>query len=106
MLFRSQAEMHQLSGYLPITPAAYEATKKSGFYEKNPGREQPVIQMSAKPPTENSRAIRLGNLVQIRAAIDEELENMFGGKQTAKEALDKGVQRGNVLLRTFEKDNM
>ena len=31
-----QAEWHQATGYLPITMAAYELTKKSGFYDKNP----------------------------------------------------------------------
>ena len=34
-----QAEFHQATGYLPITMAAYELTKKSGFYEKNPGTD-------------------------------------------------------------------
>src|SRR5438034_2719636 len=32
-----QADWHQSTGYVPITTAAYEATRKSGFYEKNPG---------------------------------------------------------------------
>src|SRR5712675_2182609 len=32
-----QREMHEVTGYLPITRAAYEATKASGFYDKNPG---------------------------------------------------------------------
>ncbi len=36
-----QARLHQVSGYLPVTNAAYEATKASGFYEKNPARETP-----------------------------------------------------------------
>ena len=31
-----QAKLHQESGYLPITKAAYEKTKASGFYKKNP----------------------------------------------------------------------
>ena len=31
-----QAKLHQESGYLPITKAAYEKTKAAGFYEKNP----------------------------------------------------------------------
>src|SRR6516165_10606488 len=61
-----QQQLHEVTGYLPITKAAYAATKASGFYGKNPGREIPVIQMTAKPPTDNSRGLRLGNLVQIR----------------------------------------
>ena len=53
-----QQELHEVTGYLPITKAAYAATKALGFYDKNPGREIPVIQMTAKPPTENSRGLR------------------------------------------------
>jgi sn-glycerol 3-phosphate transport system substrate-binding protein len=45
-----------VSGYLPVTLEAYEATKASGFYEANPGREIPISQMLGKEPTENSRA--------------------------------------------------
>ena len=50
-----QEAWHEATGYLPITKAAYEATKASGFYDKNPGTEVAIIQMTAKPPTENSR---------------------------------------------------
>ena len=99
-----QQELHEVTGYLPITKAAYAATKASGFYEKNPGREIPVIQMTAKPPTENSRGLRLGNLVQIRDIIAEDLESAFARKQDAQSALNDAVKRGNVLLRQFERN--
>ena len=61
-----QSRLHQVSGYLPVTMAAYDATKASGFYEANPGREQPILQMIGKPPTENSRGIRAINLPELR----------------------------------------
>ena len=99
-----QREMHEVTGYLPITKAAYEATKAAGFYERNPGREIPILQLAGKAPTANSRGLRLGNLVQIRDAIAEELEATFAGKQEPQAALDKAVQRGNALLRQFEKN--
>jgi sn-glycerol 3-phosphate transport system substrate-binding protein len=99
-----QETWHEATGYLPITKAAYEATKKSGFYDKNPGTEIAIIQMTAKPPTENSRGLRLGNLVQIRDVIAEDLEAAFAGKSTAKAALDDAVTRSNALLRQFQKN--
>ena len=99
-----QQQLHEDTGYLPITKAAYEATKASGFYEKNPGREIPVLQMTAKQPTENSRGLRLGNLVQIRDIIAEDLETVFAGKSDAKPALDDAVKRGNDLLRQFQRN--
>ena len=100
-----QAEWHQQTGYLPITLAAYDLTKEQGFYEENPGTETALIQMTAKDPTENSKGIRLGSFDQIRTVIDEELEAVWGGSKTAQAALDSAVERGNVLLRRFERAN-
>jgi sn-glycerol 3-phosphate transport system substrate-binding protein len=99
-----QRNWHEATGYLPITKAAYQATKASGFYDKNPGTEVAIIQMTAKPPTENSRGLRLGNLVQIRDVIAEDLEAAFAGKSEAKAVLDDAVNRGNALLRQFQKN--
>ena len=94
-----QARLHQVSGYLPVTLAAYEETKKSGFYDKNPGRETPIKQMMGKAPTENSKGVRLVNLPQVRDIQNEEFENMLAGKQTAQQALDNAVKRGNAAIK-------
>ena len=99
-----QRAWHEATGYLPITKAAYQATKESGFYDKNPGTEVAIIQMTQKPPTENSRGLRLGNLVQIRDVIAENIEAAVSGKSAAKAALDDAVTRGNALLRQFQKN--
>jgi sn-glycerol 3-phosphate transport system substrate-binding protein len=93
-----QARLHQVSGYLPVTTAAYEATQKSGFYEKNPARETPILQMMGKAPTENSKGVRLVNLPQVRDIMNEEFEAMLAGSQDAKTALDKAVERGNAAI--------
>ena len=90
----------------PITLAAYgEYTKKSGFYDKNPGRDMPVRQLTLNTPTANSKGLRFGNFVQGRTVIEEELENVFSGKKDAKAALDDAVKRGNEILRQFEAAN-
>lgn len=100
-----QAEWHQGTGYLPITHAAYKLTKEQGFYDKNPGTETALIQMTAKAPTANSKGLRFGNFVQVRDILNEELEAIWAGKKTAKKGLDDAVARGNKLLRKFEKAN-
>jgi sn-glycerol 3-phosphate transport system substrate-binding protein len=94
-----QARLHQISGYLPATMAAYEATKASGFYDKNPGREQPIKQMMGKAPTENSKGVRMLNLPQIRDIENEEFEALLAGKQDAQTALTKAVLRGNAAIK-------
>ena len=98
-----QAWWHQQTGYLPITAASYKLTKEQGFYDKNPGSETGVIELTGKAPTENSRGLRLGNLVQIRDLWAEEIELALTGKKTPQAAMDDAVARGNAALRTFEK---
>ncbi|MEO1091614.1 MAG: sn-glycerol-3-phosphate ABC transporter substrate-binding protein UgpB [Pseudomonadota bacterium] len=100
-----QAEWHQSTGYLPITYAAYELTKEQGFYEKNPGTETSILQMTLNEPTPNSKGLRFGSYVQIRDIINEELEAVWSGAKSAQQALDDAVSRGNELLRQFEQDN-
>jgi sn-glycerol 3-phosphate transport system substrate-binding protein len=99
-----QAKSHQRTGYLPITYAAYKLTDASGFYKSNPGTDVAVNQMIRKT-TDKSRGIRLGNFVQVRAIQDEELEQVWAGKKSAKDALDSIVKRGNEQLERFEKAN-
>jgi sn-glycerol 3-phosphate transport system substrate-binding protein len=99
-----QSESHKRTGYLPITMAAFQLTEKSGFYRQNPGTDTAVNQMVRKV-TDKSRGIRLGNYVQIRNIEDEEFEQVWAGKKTAKEALDSIVKRGNELIERFEKAN-
>ena len=93
-----QSRLHQVSGYLPVTMDAYEATKDSGFYEKNPGRETPILQMMGKEPTENSKGVRLPNLPQLRDIENEQFELMLSGQQDAQAALDKIVELGNEAI--------
>ena len=98
-----QVDLHTKSGYLPITKAAYEKVKASGFYKEKPYLETPLIQLTNKAPTENSRGLRLGNMVQMRDMWAEEFEAALNGSKPAKQALDDAVNRGNAVLRQFER---
>jgi len=98
------AKSHQRTGYLPVTKASFEMTDKSGFYKKNPGTDVSVTQMIRKT-TDKSRGVRLGNFVQIRTIVDEELEGVWKGSKQPKEALDNAVKRGNEQLERFQKAN-
>jgi sn-glycerol 3-phosphate transport system substrate-binding protein len=100
-----QAAWHQHTGYLPITRAAFDLTRAQGFYDRNPGTAISIEQITLKPPTENSRGLRLGSFVLIRDVIDDELEQAFAGKKSAQAAMDSAVERGNRLLRQFERAN-
>ena len=98
-----QASWHQNTGYLPVTRAAFDLTRAQGFYDRNPGTAISIEEITLKPPTENSKGVRLGSFVLIRDVIDDELEQAFSGKKSAQAALDSAVERGDKLLRQFER---
>ncbi|NKB77555.1 MAG: sn-glycerol-3-phosphate ABC transporter substrate-binding protein UgpB [Gammaproteobacteria bacterium] len=100
-----QAWWHQETGYVPITTPAYELSKEQGFYDSNPGTDTAIKQLSLNTPTPNSRGLRFGNFVQIRDVINEEMEAIWNGSKTASDAMDDAAERGNALLRKFEKAN-
>lgn len=99
-----QADWHQRTGYIPLTVAAYELTRKQGFYDRHPGALAAIRQLTRRTEA-HSRGVRLGDFVRIRAVIDEELEAVWAQRKTPKEALDEAVERGNALLRRFERAN-
>ena len=100
-----QADWHQFTGYLPITTDAYYLTKGQGVYLEKPGMETALKQMTLNKPTQNSRGLRFGNFVQMRAIMYDTLEAIFAGDKTAQQGLDEAVGKGNKLLRKFEKAN-
>jgi len=100
-----QAWWHQQTGYVPITTAAYELSKKQGFYDSNPGTDTAIHELSLNTPTPNSRGLRFGNFVQIRDVLNEEMEAIWSGKKSAADAIDEAAVRGDTLLRKFERAN-
>ena len=117
-----QMEWHVNTGYLAISNTAVRNLEQGYHFVRNPKQYTAFGQLTglplaapaamtggkkAAPPkpervaTANTRGIRLGNFVQIRDAIESELENIFGGKKTAKQGLDDAVAKSNALLKEF-----
>jgi sn-glycerol 3-phosphate transport system substrate-binding protein len=82
----------------------YELTGEVGLLQAEPGTDVAVTQMIRKT-TDKSRGIRLGNYVQIRTIIDEELEQVWSGKKSRRRRSTRIVTRGNEQLERFEKAN-
>ncbi len=95
---------HVTTGYLPITHSAIKNLETGHHFKKNPEQWTALSQLTAKP-TPNSLGHRLGNFVQIREAIEGELENIFAGTKTAKQGLDDAVAKGNEILKEFAASN-
>ena len=101
------AKWHTDTGFLPVTRTAFEQVRASGFYTQNPGADIPIQQLlrGGGTMTGASRGIRLGGFVEIRTIMQEEMERALQGQQGADAALANSVQRGNVVLRNFERTN-
>jgi sn-glycerol 3-phosphate transport system substrate-binding protein len=91
------------TGYVPVTHAGFERLEKQGWFEQNPGTDLPVQQLTRGQVTDNSRGFHLGRMPEIRTIIEEECEKALAGQQGAKQALDSAVERGNKVLRDFQK---
>ncbi|MCC7274986.1 MAG: extracellular solute-binding protein [Alphaproteobacteria bacterium] len=100
-----QVWWHKVTGYVPLTNAAYKVAKDEGYYVQNPTREIAVLQLSRGTPTANSMGFRFGNFTQTTFALRQEMEAVMTGKKTPQQALDDSVRRGNEILRQFEKLN-
>ncbi|KIQ04744.1 glycerol 3-phosphate ABC transporter substrate-binding protein [Agrobacterium tumefaciens] len=93
---------HQATGYVAITKAAYELTKKEGYYEKQPVAEVGIKQLSL-PGGEWSKGYRLGFYPQIRSIMEREYGRIFSGEVQPKEAMQIIEKEGNELLARFAK---
>jgi sn-glycerol 3-phosphate transport system substrate-binding protein len=104
---RIAAAWHTETGFLPVTRTAFEQVRATGFYTQNPGADIPIQQLlrGGGQMTGNTRGIRLGGFVEIRTIMQEEMERALQGQQTAQQAMDNSVTRGNVVLRNFERAN-
>jgi len=92
-----QAEWHQRTALVPLNAAAYELTRRQGFYAANPGHEIPVRQLLTRG-TPNWKSLRLGQHPRLRNIIDEEIDLAWQGKKTSLDALNAAVTRGNAFL--------
>jgi sn-glycerol 3-phosphate transport system substrate-binding protein len=93
-----------VTGYIPVTNTGFEAMKANGFYDAAPyqGRELAVASLTATPPTENSRGIRLGNYASLRAEMVKTMQDVLFNNTPVPQALADFDARGNAVLRKFE----
>jgi len=91
------------TGFLPATNAAFKAMQDEGFFAKNPGRDVPVLSLTAMPTGEHTNGYRFGRWTEIRDVYHEEVERALQGQQNAAVALHNAQRRGNALLRAFER---
>ncbi|MEH6633242.1 MAG: extracellular solute-binding protein [Halopseudomonas aestusnigri] len=91
---------HKETGYVPITNAAYDLAKTSGYYETTPDAEIGILQLN-QPAGEWTKGYRLGYYVQIREVMYKHFDNIFSGDSTVEEAFQEIETESNDLLERF-----
>lgn len=97
-----QLYWHQATGYVPITSAAYDLAKETGYYEEKPQAEVGIQQLSL-PSGEFSKGYRMGFYVQIRDVMNREYGRIFAGETDVESAFAVIEEEGNKLLERFAK---
>ncbi|MDV7104408.1 extracellular solute-binding protein [Vibrio sp. TH_r3] len=95
-----QMYWHKTTGYVPVTNAAYELTKQSGYYQQSPDAEVGVQQLSLSGG-EWTKGYRLGFYPQIREVIYRETDKMFSGESEVDDSLEKINVEAQQLLKRF-----
>jgi len=93
-----------VTGYIPVTNTGFEAMTSNGFYDAAPykGRELAIASLTATPPTENTRGIRLGNYASIRQEMVKTMQSVLFNNVPVEQALADFDAQGNEILRRFE----
>ncbi len=97
-----QMYWHKTTGYVPVTNAAYELTKQSGYYKENPDAEIGVKQLMLASGEWN-KGYRLGYYPQTREVIWSEFDNMMSGRTSVQNGLQKIEAEGNKMLDRFKR---
>ena len=100
-----QAKWHEATGYLPVTHATYYHCKKKGFYKTHKAAEIAVLEVLENAPSDHSHGVRLGNYLEVRNSIIDQIESALSGEVSAEDALKKAAEEGNDLLESYEKSH-
>lgn len=92
------------TGYLPTTDSAHQLGIRYGIYQSNPGATMVIDSLINKPPTINSKGIRLGNFMRIRERNDEYLEAIWSGNLSAMDGLKAAQQDDEQLIKAFARN--
>ena len=101
-----QAQWHQETGYLPITMAAYEHHEEVRLLRQEPGHRRLRRADDRQDDQATRAACALGNFVQIRDVIEEELEAVLGRQEDREGGgWTTAAKRGNEIIDRFAKAN-
>ena len=99
----SEAWFVSNTGYIPVTIGAFNQLTEQGFYSEAPyaDREIALASLTYTEPTNLTRGLRIGSMIQTRSEWTNEVTAALNGDKTDQEALDTAVARSNEIMARF-----
>ncbi|MDR3351452.1 MAG: extracellular solute-binding protein [Zoogloeaceae bacterium] len=91
----TQAELARAGGFLPLTNSVRQSIRAQLQKDEEAAFDIAYASLRGKGA---EHPLRVSALEQVRIIADEELEQVWGGRKSAKAALDTAVRRGNAVL--------
>lgn len=99
----SQAKWSVSTGYFPITKASYKEDVLQKNLEENPQFKTPIEQMQQTKLIPATQGAAIGTIPEMRTTIEDHIERMYDGSETAQEALDEAVKKVTKGLTHYNK---
>jgi sn-glycerol 3-phosphate transport system substrate-binding protein len=90
-----------MTGYVTINNASLKVLGQTTHFLKNPDQWTAFAQLTSGNNDPNTQSIRLSDFVDVRAAIEDELENILAHKKSVQQGLDDALAKGNEILKRF-----
>ena len=99
----NDAYWHQHTGYVPVTFGGFELSQKQGFYDKNPGADLPVKQLTRGTVTSNSKGCGWAGSSRSATSSTRKWRRRSRAARPRSRRWTAPSSRGNKVLRDFEK---
>jgi len=96
-----QIEWHKATGYFPVRKDAVEQLLFSGYYAQYPDHLTALMQLMLSEQNYNARGAIIGAYPEIRTAVEQNLEKMFGGELTPAEALKRAEEAATRAIKEY-----
>ncbi|HUZ17820.1 MAG TPA: ABC transporter substrate-binding protein [Spirochaetia bacterium] len=98
-----QAYWHTMSGYFPLTQAAYDQPLDKAWRAKYPQFQTAIDQLHAAPLNAYTQGGMIGVFPMARQTVEGAIEAVLGDKATPKAALDSAAQSVTQAILDYNK---
>lgn len=89
------------TGYIPATKESVEMVMNERFFAESPNHLTAFMQLLLTKVDYSTQGALIGTFPEVRAIVEEAVEETLQGSATPQEAMDRAVERANRLFREY-----